>query len=112
MSDFSGRENSRRARNIFNVGIATNLLMLIIFLFSYYSGNDDWFTLALMINGIGYIGAFIGNLLRIYGMPDYYFTDGTLWGNVKKRFYWSHGPQLIGFFFPYIVFIAIVILTA
>lgn len=53
--------------------------------------------------GIGYIGAVIGNAIRLYAMPDMYFTDGTLWGAFKARFFWSHGPQLSGFFLIYLV---------
>lgn len=103
MSDFSGSRNS--SRSVFNLGILTNILLGLAGFVIYskltfdeqsihYSDN---FVL-IMTWILAYFGALIGNIMRRYGSPTYYFTDGTLWGNIKKRFFWSHGPQLVGFF--------------
>jgi len=54
-----------------------------------------------------YIGAVVGNAFRIYGMPDTYFTDGTLISNIKTRFYWNHGPQMTGMVLSFITVLAL-----
>jgi len=84
---------------VLNVGIFVYILMGIMFFGMMGGGIFSAFGAVL----VGYIGAVIGNAIRIYSMPDAYFTDGTLWGNFKAKFYWKHGPQLLGFFMIWIV---------
>ena len=83
-----------------NVGWVTFAMMIAIIVFSIKGGS---FSAGLLIVVIGYVGSVIGNAVRLYAMPDAYFTDGTLWGNVKAKFFWGHGPQLAGFFLIYII---------
>jgi len=94
MSDGNYNETENKRNSILNVGFLIYIIMIILFFAMYKHGFI--FTIETLL--IGYIGAVVGNALRIYGMPDMYFTDGTLWGSIKTRFFWSHGPQLIGFF--------------
>ena len=100
---------------IFNVGWIVFLLIITIIGFSTYSYNMQkeadikGLIVIILFVGVGYIGAVIGNALRIYAMPDIYYTDGTLWGNIKTRFFWEHGPQLSGFFIIYFVIIFLLI---
>ena len=94
MSDGNINNNRYIGKSILNVGFLIYIIM-IIFLFGLYQKG---FIPTIGTLAIGYVGAVIGNALRIYGMPDMYFTDGTLWGSLKTRFFWSYGPQIIGFF--------------
>ncbi|MEN5387713.1 hypothetical protein ABE179_07200 [Aliarcobacter skirrowii] len=81
-------------KSFLNVGIFVYISMIILFFITYDSGIIP--TIAMLL--LGYFGAVVGNIIRIYAMPDVYFTNGTLLDGIKKRFFWSHGPQLIGFF--------------
>lgn len=93
MSDGNFNNTRYKKRSILNVGFLIYILILILFFMLYQKALlPTIYTLL-----IGYIGAVIGNTLRIYAMPDMYITNGTLWGAIKTRFFWAHGPQLIGF---------------
>lgn len=100
---------------IFNVGWIVFTMMIVILGFTIYGAFNSTAMFAQLKSssgtfvflGLGYIGAVIGNAMRLYGMPDMYFTDGTLWGAIKTRFFWSHGPQVIGFFLLYFVIMQI-----
>jgi len=84
-------------KKILNIGW---LSFLIIGLLIFISLKTPEIPLKIVL--YAYIGSVIGNAFRIYGMPDTYFTNGTLLDNVKKRFYWNHGPQLTSMFaIPY-----------
>lgn len=83
-----------------NVGWVTFAMMIAIMVYSVKFGS---FGGGLLFITVGYIGAVIGNAVREYAMPDVYFTDGTVWENVKTRFFWNHGPQLAGFFLIYMI---------
>jgi hypothetical protein len=97
---------------IFNVGWIVFTMMIAVLGFTIYGAFTNTGSVLSTLKasggvfaflGIGYVGAVIGNAIRLYAMPDMYFTDGTLWGAFKTRFFWSHGPQLSGFFLIYIV---------
>jgi len=90
---------------ILNVGWVTFAIMIAIVVLSIKGGSIG---AGLLFITIGYIGSVIGNALRLYAMPDAYFTDGTLWGNVKAKFFWGHGPQVAGFFLIYIIGLKII----
>jgi hypothetical protein len=94
VSNGNVNESKYKRNSILNVGFLIYTIIIILFLMMYKNG----FIPTVSTLTIGYIGAVIGNVLRIYGMPDMYFTDGTLWGSIKTRFFWAYGPQLIGFF--------------
>ena len=97
---------------IFNVGWIVFAMMIAVLGYTFYGALSHGTSIleTLKVSGgvfaflsIGYVGAVIGNAIRLYAMPDMYFTDGTLWGAFKTRFFWNHGPQLSGFFLIYIV---------
>ena len=97
---------------IFNVGWIVFTMMIAVLGYTIYGAlsHETSILETLKVSGgvfaflgIGYVGAVIGNAIRLYAMPDMYFTDGTLWGAFKARFFWSHGPQLSGFFLIYLV---------
>lgn len=94
MSDGNFNETENKRNSILNVGFLIYIIMIILFFMMYKNGFIP--TISTLL--IGYVGAVIGNAIRIYGIPDMYFTDGTLWGSIKTRFFWAYGPQLIGFF--------------
>lgn len=94
MSDGNFNETEYKRKSILNVGFLIYIIIIILFFMMYKYGFIP--TISTLL--IGYIGAVIGNALRIYGMPDMYFTDGTLWDSIKTRFFWTYGPQIIGFF--------------
>ena len=83
-----------------NVGWIT-FLILVLSIFIVIEGNAKELTLLI---AIGYIGAVIGNSLRLYAMPDAYYTSG-FWDSIKKRFFWNHSPQIIGFFLSMFLFV-------
>jgi len=85
--------NIYEEKSIFNVGIVIFSMMLIMFLLLYSHGIIS----ALMVLFICYIGAFFGNIVRIYAMPNMYFTSGSLYKLIKEKFFWSHLPQIIGY---------------
>lgn len=91
---------------VLHVGIFIYILMGMMFF--GMMGNGIFSAFGAII--VGYIGAVIGNAFRLYSMPDAYFTDGTLWGSFKAKFYWRHGPQIIGFFSIWIVIFQLLIL--
>jgi len=84
-----------------NVGWITYLIMFMLFFFSFQLHNGMLGVLSL----VGYVGAVIGNTIRLYSRPNMYTSDGTLWGSFRKRLFWNHGPQVIGFFTIYFVLI-------
>lgn len=101
---------------ILNVGWIVFAMMIGVLGYTFYTGLSNGTSIfqTLKVSGgvfvflsVGYVGAVIGNALRLYGMPDMYFTDGTLWGAIKTRFFWNHGPQLAGFFIIYIVILKV-----
>ena len=94
MSDGDFNDTQYKRNSILNVGFLIYIIMIILFFMMYKKGLIP--TISTLL--VAYIGAVIGNALRIYGMPDMYFTDGTLLGSIKTRFFWAYGPQLIGFF--------------
>lgn len=101
---------------VLNVGWIVFAMMIAILGYTFYGvlshGGSIFHTIKIssgvfIFLAVGYVGAVIGNALRLYGMPDIYFTDGTLWGAISKRFFWNHGPQLAGFFIIYLVIIRV-----
>ncbi len=94
MYDENFNNNRYKKKSLLNVGLFVYIIMIILFFILYEYG----FVSTIYVILIGYMGAIVGNILRIYAMPDMYLTDGSLWDNIKKRFFWTHGPQLIGFF--------------
>lgn len=46
--------------------------------------NVEWIVFTMMIAVLGF--TIFGNTIRLYSMPDMYFTDGTLWGALKQDF--------------------------
>lgn len=88
VSDGNFNDTEYKRNSILNVGLLIYIIMIILFFIMYKNGFIP--TISTLL--IGYIGAVIGNALRIYGIPDMYFTDGTLWGSIKTRFFlglWS-----------------------
>ena len=82
---------------ILNTGWVSFLVLgLILLMYFIPSTEDAPNPLPLLSPLYVYTGAIVGNAFRIYGMPDTYFTDGTLMSNIKTRFYWNHGPQFTG----------------
>ena len=47
------------------------------------------------------IGVAVGDLLRNMAMPDFYMTKNFM-DSIKKRIFWSIGPQAIGWFIGFI----------
>jgi len=78
--------------SIFNVGWITFSLMLILTVIAFLKSAGILLTVL-----IGYVGAVIGNTIRLYAMPTIYSSNGTLSDAFLKRLYWSHGPQIGGF---------------
>jgi len=88
-------------KKILNTGWLSFLLIVCALFLTFLTFNNEN-PLPLLSAFYMYIGAVIGNAFRLYGMPDAYFTDGTLMSNIKTRFYWNHGPQFTGMFaFPF-----------
>jgi len=87
-------------KKILNTGwisfVLLGLVLLMTFWLTSVSTEDNPNPVSLFFVLYLYTGAIVGNAFRIYGMPDAYFTDGTLMSNIKTRLYWNHGPQLIG----------------
>ena len=84
-------------KRILNTGWVSFLVLGLILFMCFLpdtEGNPN--PLPLLSPFYVYTGAIVGNAFRIYGMPDTYFTDGTLMSNIKTRFYWNHGPQFTG----------------
>ena len=86
--------------NVFNVGWVAFLLIAGAFVLLLQTHN---FGLMIVILVVGYIGAVIGNVIRLYTMPVMYLADGTVWTSFKQKSFWSHGPQVIGFFSIFVV---------
>ena len=92
------KRSDKNKSSVFNVGWIVFLIMFgfIILSFTVSMGY-------LFIPFIGYIGAVVGNAIRIYAMPTVYTSNGTVWGSFYKRLYWSHGPQVSGFIGIFII---------
>jgi len=91
---------------VLKVGFVVYIIMILTIIIMVKEGSILG---AIILPIVGYIGAIIGNAIRLYAMPDAYFTDGTLWGNIKSKLFWSHGPQVIGYF---VIFVAITYIFA
>lgn len=92
--------------NILNVGWVSNIVLLIAMAFVVLiltGGTSEAPIWKIVSFGflVPYIGAIIANQVRLYTMPDAYFTDGTVWSSFKTRFFWNHGPQLSTIFSIY-----------
>jgi len=84
-------------KRILNTGWISFLFLGFVFSLSFLPATTEHpDSLPLFSAFFVYTGAIVGNAFRIYGMPDTYFTDGTLMSNIKTRFYWNHGPQFTG----------------
>ena len=87
-------------KKILNTGwvsfLILGLILVMYFLLMFGATEENPNPMTLSFAFYVYTGAIIGNAFRIYGMPDSYFTDGTLMSNIKARLYWNHGPQLTG----------------
>lgn len=106
-------------KKVLNVGWVVFGMMTAVFGYVIYGfisavlagksleGFGGSFAAVILFLVVGYIGSVIGNAMRLYGMPDAYFTDGTLIGNIKAKFFWQHGPQLAGFFVIYMVILRV-----
>lgn len=94
MCNLNSNNKKYRKRSILNVGLIVYISMILYFFALYKNG----FMVSAILLSVGYVGAVIGNIIRLYALPDMYFTDGSLWGSVKRRFFWENGPQLIGYF--------------
>lgn len=46
----------------------------------------------------GTVGAWIGEAIRRYALPDGFFTDGGMTSILKTKLFWAIGPQFIGMF--------------
>jgi len=79
--------------NLSNIGWPAYIGIGIVFFISISYGG---FFSMLMYTILSFAGAIGGNFIRIHGMPDSYFTDGTAWGGFKAKFYWMYGPQWFG----------------
>ena len=86
--------------NVFNVGWVTYIIILALLGVALFTHQ---FGLMIGISLVGYIGAVIGNVVRLYTMPIMYLADGTVWTSFKEKTFWNHGPQVIGFFSIFIV---------
>ena len=86
---------------ILNVGWVTNILLFMLLSISILlvTNSSDgpmpgmWKVLTFGFL-VPYVAAIIANQVRLYAMPDAYFTDGTVSSNFKTKFFWNHGPQL------------------
>lgn len=92
------KRTDKSISSIFNVGWIVFILMIILIIASFIVSKS-----ILFVPFIGYIGAVIGNAIRIYAMPTVYTSNGTVWGSFYKRLYWSHGPQVSGFIGIFII---------
>ena len=54
------------------------------------------------------IGATIGNALRVFALPDAFFTTSGFFGIIKTRLFWMFGPQLVGFFIGFVLAVSAV----
>lgn len=96
------RRTDKNISSIFNVGWIVFSLMvgIVVLSFMYHMS-------IVLVAFIGYIGAVIGNAIRIYALPNVYTTDGTVMGSFYKRLYWNHIPQLSGFMGIFIIIFAL-----
>ena len=94
----------KNKKSLFNVGWVTFLIMLGMLL---VSTNSIHLGLMIVWTIIGYIGAVIGNMLGRYSMPKVYTSNDSFLGSFKQRFFWNHGPQVIGYFSIYFILLYI-----
>lgn len=45
---------------------------------------------------VGAFGALVGNILRLFAMPAFVVTDGTMMSLIWSKLFWRIGPQCIG----------------
>lgn len=85
-----------------NVGLIVNLIILIYGIYFLVSDNPEniKYNRDIFLLSIGYIGALIGNVFRLYLLPDMNFTDGNFF---IKRFFPAEGAQVAGFFLFYFI---------
>lgn len=57
----------------------------------------------------GTLGAWIGEAIRRYALPDGFFTDGGMTSILKTKLFWAVGPQFIGMFLGMSIGAAIVL---
>lgn len=57
----------------------------------------------------GTLGAWIGEAIRRYALPDGFFTDGGITSILKTKLFWAIGPQFIGMFLGMSIGAAIVL---
>lgn len=92
------KRTDKNKSSVFNVGWIVFLIMFGLLILSFTVSMKY-----LLILFVGYIGAVVGNAIRIYAMPTVYTSNGTVWGSFYKRLYWSHGPQVSGFIGIFII---------
>jgi len=92
------KRTNKKLPSILNVGWVSFGIIIFLLILSL-SANGSFLLIAIL----GYFGAVIGNAIRIYAMPTFYSTDGTVLGSFYKRLYWNHGPQIGGFISIFII---------
>ena len=84
MENFNSMRNTKKS--VFNVCLVTFIMIIALLGIALVTHQ---FALMIGISLVGYIGAVIGNAVRLYTAPDMYVSDGTVLTSMKKRFFWS-----------------------
>lgn len=100
--------NNNISGSYYNIGwFVKNIIITIIssipaFIWANYKGDDTSLGIAIISIPVIFVIVFIGDLLRRVAMPKAVISEGGAWEMIKKKIYWSIGPQFSAVFFAYI----------
>lgn len=83
--------------------IITIISCMPLFIWASFHGHNQAFVHALCVVPIVFLVVFVGDLLRRIARPKAIISEGGAWEMIKKKIYWSIGPQFAAVFLTYIV---------